>query len=100
MRTLRFEVMGFSRTIYDFYLGLGMLVTLYLAYSAVLAWQLARFAQSSRPAARVLAWPFAVGQVGLVVFNVAVLIHRAALRLNPDCPVRRASSPAVRTTRE
>ena len=41
MRTVHFDVMGTKRTFWDFYFGFGMLLTAFLLFSAVLAWQLA-----------------------------------------------------------
>ena len=40
MRGTRFEVQGFSRTYWDFFTGFGLFVTVFLLFSAVLAWQL------------------------------------------------------------
>lgn len=40
MQTLHFDVQGFSRTYWDFYMGFGLFVTVFLLFAAVLAWQL------------------------------------------------------------
>jgi hypothetical protein len=44
MRSIHFDVQGFSRTYWDFYVGFGLLVTVFLAFAALLAWQLSGLA--------------------------------------------------------
>jgi hypothetical protein len=41
MKSYRFPAMGFDRTYYDFYVGFGWLLSVYLAAHAVIFWQLA-----------------------------------------------------------
>ena len=40
MRSIHFDVQGFNRTYWDFFAGFGFLVTVFLVFAAVLAWQL------------------------------------------------------------
>src|SRR5438105_8957188 len=40
MRSTHFEIFGFSRTYWDFYIGFGLFVTVFLLLSAIVAWQL------------------------------------------------------------
>jgi len=40
MRSIRFDAEGFSRTYWDFYVGFGLFVSVFLLFAAVLAWQL------------------------------------------------------------
>ena len=40
MRTIHFDVQGFDRTYYDFFVGFGLFVSVFLLFAAVLAWQL------------------------------------------------------------
>ena len=40
MKSVRFNVQGFSRVYYDFFVGFGYFVTVFLLFSAILAWQL------------------------------------------------------------
>jgi hypothetical protein len=47
MRSTHFYIMGFSRTYWDFYVGFGLFVSVFLLLAVVLAWQLG-------PSARVL----------------------------------------------
>jgi hypothetical protein len=47
MRTFRFAVMGVSRTYLDFYLGFGLILSVYLLLQSVLLWQLAAIAKAA-----------------------------------------------------
>ena len=40
MRSTHFDVQGFSRTYWDFFVGSGFFVSVFLLFAAVLAWQL------------------------------------------------------------
>jgi hypothetical protein len=40
MKTHPFEVTGFTRTYWDFYLGFGLMTSVYLAFQAAVLWQL------------------------------------------------------------
>ena len=40
MRSVHFTVQSYSRTYWDFYVGFGLFVTVFLLFSAVLSWQL------------------------------------------------------------
>jgi hypothetical protein len=40
MKSVHFTVQGFPRVYYDFFVGFGYFVTVFLLFSAVLAWQL------------------------------------------------------------
>ena len=46
MQTFRFDTGGVSRTYFDFYLGFGFLLSVYLLLQAVLLWQLATLAKT------------------------------------------------------
>jgi hypothetical protein len=60
MRTVHFDVMGTKRTFWDFYFGFGMLLTAFLLFSAVLAWQLAALDKAVLEKFRPGAWALAV----------------------------------------
>lgn len=45
MRTFRFDVMGDSRTYWDFYMGFGLYITILLLLQVVLLWQFAGMAR-------------------------------------------------------
>lgn len=63
MKSLHFEVMGFSRSYWDFYLGFGLTIGVALVLLAVWLWQLAGIAktepQRARPYVAVLLAGFA-----------------------------------------
>jgi hypothetical protein len=67
MRSVRFDVMGFNRSFQDFYMGFGLVTTVYLLFSAVLAWQLAGLAGAHARIVRTLAWPLIITQVAVTV---------------------------------
>jgi len=46
MRSVRFDVMGNSRTYWDFYVGFGAIISGYLAVQAVVLWQLGTLAKN------------------------------------------------------
>ena len=48
MRSFRFDAEGVSRTYFDFYLGFGFIISIYLLLQAVLLWQLAAIAKTDR----------------------------------------------------
>src|SRR5882762_7008701 len=43
MRSTHFDILGSSRTYWDFYVGFGLSVSVLLLLAVVLAWQLGRF---------------------------------------------------------
>src|SRR5712675_416816 len=60
MRSTHFYIMGFSRTYWDFYVGFGLFVTVFLLLAAVLAWQLGGLAAETLRLMRSTAWAFAL----------------------------------------
>jgi hypothetical protein len=60
MRSTRFDAQGFSRTYWDFYVGFGLFVSVFLLFSAVLAWQLGGLGPEPLHAIRSIAWALAI----------------------------------------
>lgn len=60
MRSVHFDAMGTSRTVFDFYFGFGLLLTVFLLFSSVLSWQLGNLSKEQPAMARRIAWPLAV----------------------------------------
>jgi hypothetical protein len=60
MRSVRFDAQGFSRTYWDFYVGLGLFVSVFLVFAAVLAWQLGSLAPETLALMRGPAWSLAI----------------------------------------
>ncbi|HYW74778.1 MAG TPA: hypothetical protein VE961_27375 [Pyrinomonadaceae bacterium] len=59
MRSSHFNVLGFSRTYWDFYVGFGLLESAFLLLAAVLAWQLGSLPAAAFPVMRWTAWALA-----------------------------------------
>jgi hypothetical protein len=60
MRSVHFDMMGFDRTYWDFYLAAGLSVGLFYLFSAILAWQLGSLQPEALAQMRVTAWTFAL----------------------------------------
>ena len=59
MKSIHFNIQGFSRSYWDFFVGFGLFVTVFLLFAAVLAWQLGGVATETLARMRVIAWTFA-----------------------------------------
>lgn len=60
MQGVRFEVQGFNRTYYDFYVGFGLFVSVLLLLAAVIAWQLGSLGKEALVGMAVMRWAFAL----------------------------------------
>jgi hypothetical protein len=69
MQTTHFYFMGFSRTYWDFYVGFGLFVSVFLLLAAVLAWQLGRLPPESLALMRGITWAFALCFAAITVLN-------------------------------
>ena len=69
MRTVHFQILGASRTLWDFYVGFGLLLTVFLLFSALLAWQFSRLVAGQKEVVRRLVWPFVVAQAAVTVLS-------------------------------
>ena len=69
MRTVHFDVGGFTRSYWDFYLGFGYFVTVFLLFAAVLCWQLGRRSHGAAVLSPVVTWGLAICFVGVTVLN-------------------------------
>jgi hypothetical protein len=67
MQSVRFDVQGFSRTYWDFFVGFGLFFSVFLVFAAVLAWQLGGLAPETRALMHGPRW-------ALVIFFAAVTI--------------------------
>jgi hypothetical protein len=56
MRSTHFHILGFSRTYWDFYVGFGLFVTVFLLLTVVLAWQLGGLPAETLALMRGIAW--------------------------------------------
>jgi hypothetical protein len=60
MRSLHFDVQGFSRTYWDLFVGAGLFVSVFLLFAAVLAWQLGGLSAETLALMRPTAWALAL----------------------------------------
>ena len=60
MRSVRFDAQGFSRTYWDFYVGFGLFVSVFLVFASVLAWQLGGLAPETLALMRGPAWALVI----------------------------------------
>jgi hypothetical protein len=60
MRSIRFDVQGFSRSYWDLFVAAGFCVGVFYFFSAILAWQLGGLPATSLAHMRGAAWAFAL----------------------------------------
>jgi len=60
MRSIHFDVQGFSRTYWDLFVGSGFFVSVFLLFAAVLAWQLGGLTAETLALMRGPAWALAL----------------------------------------
>jgi hypothetical protein len=60
MRSVRFDAQGFSRTYWDFFVGFGLFVTVFLVFAAALAWQLGGLRAETLALLRGPAWALVI----------------------------------------
>jgi hypothetical protein len=61
MQTNQFPLMGFTRSFWDFYIGMGLGVSIFLTVEALVFWQLAALAKTKARELRSILATFAVG---------------------------------------
>jgi hypothetical protein len=69
MRTLHFEVQGFSRTYWDLFQAAGFSIGVFYLFSAVLAWQLGGLPAKTLALMRGMAWTFALCFAAITVIS-------------------------------
>ncbi len=69
VRSSHFKIFGFSRTYGDFYVGFGLIVSVFLLLAAILAWQLGRLPAQSLRLVRPAAWALALCFAAVTVLN-------------------------------
>ena len=69
MRSIHFEVQGFSRTYWDLFVGAGLFVSVFLLFAAVLAWQLSGLSAETLARMRPTAWALALCFVALTILS-------------------------------
>ncbi len=69
MRSSHFYIMGFSRTYWDFYVGFGLLLSVYVLMAVLLAWHLGGLPPESLARMRGTAWTFALCFAAITVLS-------------------------------
>jgi hypothetical protein len=69
MQSGHFRVFGFTRTYWDFYVGFGLFVSVFLLLAAILAWQLGSLPPQTLPLLRVTAWSLALSFAAVSVLS-------------------------------
>ena len=60
MKSIHFDIQGFSRSYWDFFVGFGLFVTVFLLLAAVVAWQLGRLDAETQARVRGIGWSLAI----------------------------------------
>ena len=69
MRSIHFEVQGFSRTYWDLFVAAGFSVGVFYFFAAILAWQLGGLPAESLARMRGTAWAFALCFAAITVVS-------------------------------
>jgi hypothetical protein len=69
MRSVHFDVQGFSRTYWDLFLAAGYTVGVFYLFAAVLAWQLGGLPAGTLAVMRVTLWAFALCFAAITVVS-------------------------------
>ena len=102
MQANQFLVYGLPRTYADFYMGLGLALTISMTVEAIVFWQLGALAKTHAPAIRPIVATFAVGYLVIAVNSgfhffqapvvveilIALCLITAAVHSKPASPVR------------
>jgi hypothetical protein len=69
MRSIHFDMQGFSRTYWDLFVGAGFFVSMFLLFAAVLAWQLGGLSAETLRLMRPTGWALALCFVGVTILS-------------------------------
>jgi hypothetical protein len=69
MKANEFQVMGVTRSYGDFYMGLGLVVSVFLTLEAIVFWQLGALAKTDAERLRPILATFLVGYLGAAVVS-------------------------------
>lgn len=86
MKANEFVLLGALRTYWDFYIGFGLMVTMFLTAEAIVFWLLASLARTEGRRVRPVIFVFALGYLALAVnsirfFFVAPVINEGLIAL-------------------
>jgi hypothetical protein len=69
MQSIHFDVMGFSRTYWDFFVAAGFSVGVFYLFAAVLAWQLGSLPADTLAVMRTTVWTFALSFAAITLVS-------------------------------
>lgn len=69
MRSIHFDVQGFSRTYWDLFVAAGFSVGVFYVFAAILAWQLGGLPKETLTSMRGAAWAFALCFAAITVVS-------------------------------
>ena len=69
MRSIHFDVQGFNRTYWDFFVAAGFSVGVLYLFAAILAWQLGGLPAETLARMRGIAWAFALAFAAITVVS-------------------------------
>jgi hypothetical protein len=69
MQSIHFDVQGFNRTYWDFFVGAGFSVGVFYLFAAILAWQLGGTPAATLALMRGTAWAFALSFAAITVLS-------------------------------
>jgi hypothetical protein len=69
MQSVHFDAQGFSRTYWDFFSAFGFFFSVFLLFTAVLAWLLGGFSPETLARVRSIAWALAICFVAITALN-------------------------------
>jgi hypothetical protein len=69
MKSIHFDIQGFSRSYWDFFVGFGLFVTVFLLFSAIVAWHLGGLEAEALMRLRGIRWALAVCFVALTFLS-------------------------------
>jgi hypothetical protein len=86
LKATQFQVQGMTRTYWDFFSGFGFFVTVFLFFSAILAFQLAGLSKERLRSLSLVAWAFALSFVVITLiiwryFFIAPLVFSSLVAL-------------------
>jgi hypothetical protein len=70
MQSIHFDIMGTSRTYWDFFAGFGLFFSVFLVFTAVLAWQLAGLSDGTLALMRGTAWTLVICFAAVTVLSL------------------------------
>ena len=73
MRTIHFDMLGFDRTYWDFFLAAGLCVGVFYLFTAILAWQLGGLPAATLARMRGTTWAFALCFIAITVVSFRYL---------------------------